>query len=56
MFVLLFFEMGQPQPLHRRDAYDLFLFDLFNKERRKVLQQSYKLKQPPNTGVKVPPN
>jgi hypothetical protein len=39
-----FFEMGQPQPLHRRDAYSLLLFHLFNKDRRKALEQSYKLK------------
>jgi hypothetical protein len=32
------------QPLHRRDAYSLLLFHLFNKDWQEALQQSYKLK------------
>jgi uncharacterized membrane protein len=33
-------------PLHRRDAYDLALFQLFNKDWQEALQQSYRLKPP----------
>jgi hypothetical protein len=53
--MFFFFQNGAAQPLHQRDAYSHLLFHLFNKEWRKALQQSYKLK-PPNTSVKAPPS
>jgi hypothetical protein len=48
---ILFFEMGEPQPLQQNDAYGHLLFELFSQSRQKALHRSYK-PEPPKKGVK----
>jgi hypothetical protein len=51
-----FSKWGSPSLCIEEMHTAFFYYLLLNKDQRKALQQSYKLKQPPNTGVKAPPN